>query len=425
MDPSNRDLAFLIWLGVIALAGLRWRPIREMAGVLVRVLRFLRYAIAAFAIYIGALVLLAQKQGLWDTRLLKETLVWFVLPGIPLLFRFTQAWEGRPFYVRTLVGAVSLSAIVEFYVGLGSFSLPVELLLLPLITFLAVFSTVALAKPETRQIGKIAGAVMALLGLGILASATLAVINRPQMNFAEILGPFGLSFFLTAAALPFVFVFSLAANYHDTFSGIDEEIGGDKRARRRAKAAVLASFGLRNRQLHNLTPMDVRELARTKRWAEARHLIAYQRAVVREREAKQDLAAKRLIRYAGVEGTDWEGRPLDQRESEETKHALNRLAMFHGARFENGCYRADLMELVGGLLSETFPETEITMVVHEKGRSWYAWRRTIAGWCLGIGAAGPPPQVWTYEGLEPPSGFPRAGTDWRPGGDFADGGSGE
>jgi hypothetical protein len=95
--------------------------------------------------------------------------------------------------------------------------------------------------------------------------------------------------------------------------------------------------------------------------------------------------------------------------------------MFHGAQHSNGRYRDDLMTMVGGLLSKTFPEAEIVMTVGPKRRSWFAWRRTVGGWCLGIGAASAPPDVWTYDGPDPPDGPPQVGTDWKRG-DF-DGGS--
>ena len=71
---------------------------------------------------------------------------------------------------------------------------------------------------------------------------------------------------------------------------------------------------------------------------------------------------------------------------------------------------------MGGLLSKTFPEGEIVMTVGPKGRSWFAWRRTISGWVFGIGAASARPDKWTWEGpegAEPPAG-PRYGLDlWR------------
>jgi hypothetical protein len=46
------------------------------------------------------------------------------------------------------------------------------------------------------------------------------------------------------------------------------------------------------------------------------------------------------------------------------------------------------------------------------GGSWHAWRRTPSGWVFAIGAAGPPPDQWEYDGAEPPSGFPGESPDW-------------
>jgi hypothetical protein len=126
-----------------------------------------------------------------------------------------------------------------------------------------------------------------------------------------------------------------------------------------------------------------------------------------------------LVRYAGVAGTDWEGRPLDKREFQETKEALDHLAAFHQGQFKNGRYRADLMSVVSGIVTKAFPETQITMAVAPKGKAWYAWRRTPAGWHLGIGASAAPPDRWTYEGDEPPSSYPGAGSGWKHG-DFDD-----
>jgi hypothetical protein len=65
------------------------------------------------------------------------------------------------------------------------------------------------------------------------------------------------------------------------------------------------------------------------------------------------------------------------------------LHTFHAAQHKNGRYRQDLMAAVGGLISKTFPESEMLMAVGAKGCSWFAWRRTISGW---VSASAPPPR---------------------------------
>lgn len=74
-------------------------------------------------------------------------------------------------------------------------------------------------------------------------------------------------------------------------------------------------------------------------------------------------------------------------------------------------YRADLVELL-----QPFPglpdDHGIEIEVANDGQSWWAWRRTITGWCFAVGAAQPPPDEWLYDGLDPPTGFPGEDPAW-------------
>jgi len=419
MILSNRDFAFLIWLAVVAVAVLSRRGGREaMASVLGALRGKVAFLILIFVAYIAAVVLLAQRLGIWSTGLLKDTIVWFLVPGMALLFGFTRAYEGRRYYRRTLVGVLGLTTAVEFYVNLAAFPLLIELLLLPALVFLGLLSAVAGLKPESRSAKRFVDGLLAIAGLAVLIGTGAYLVDHwASLDKVELALSFALPIWLTIGSLPFIFLFSLYANYENAFVRIDLAAKEDKHARRRAKIALVLSFHVRNRALHAFTGMAPWELSAAKSWGEARRIIAYGRAVVRVQEAKENLAAERLFRYAGVEGTDWTGQQLDQREFKETKHALEMLATFHQAQFKDGRYRGDLIDAVGDLLSsKTLPDPGIVTTVAKNGRSWFAWRRAVTGWCLGIGAAEPPPDQWVYDGHEPPTGFPHDGDGWKRGG---------
>ena len=51
-------------------------------------------------------------------------------------------------------------------------------------------------------------------------------------------------------------------------------------------------------------------------------------------------------------------------------------------------------------------ESGIALRVSKDGQAWYAWRRTVTGWCFAIEAIGQTPNQWEYDGPEPPQGFP-------------------
>jgi hypothetical protein len=414
VELTNRDVAFLIWLTaaaafVLARSGGR----KAIAGILGALRGKVALVLVTFATYIVGLVAVAYLLGFWKTALLKDTVAWLLVPGMVLLFGFKKAYEGRGYYGRTLIQVIGLTAIVGFYVNLAAFPLWAELALLPAVVFLGALSAVAGLKPEAQVAKRFVDGLAAIIGFVILIGTAVYVVREwDVLDKVKLALSFALPIWLTAATLPFIFGFSLFANYEMAFSRIDFFSKDNPQGRRRAKLALLASYQFRNRELHRFAGLGPQELARSTSWGEARRIIAFYRAKARLEEAEKDLKAKRLARYAGVEGTDWEGRPLDQREFDETRAALDMLHTFHAAQHKNGRYRKDLMAAVGGLLSKTFPETEIVVTIGPKERSWFAWRRTISGWVLGIGAAAAPPDKWTWEGPEPPNSPPGPRTDW-------------
>lgn len=417
MTLSNRDIASLVWLAVLAVLALSRRGGREAIGGILRTLwpTFI-VPIAIYWAYLAAVMAFAWNAGFWNPDLTKDAVVWALVPGLALFFSFVSASEQRGFYPRTLGRVLGLTAIAEFYVNLAAFPLVIELLLVPIVSVLAIMSAFAALKPEFAIVKRVTDPLLLVIGLTVLGTTAVYVAGSwDSLDKRELALQFGLPVWLTLASLPFVFVFSLIANYQGHFLRIGAHTRDDAKARRRAKLALLTGYGLHNHELAAFAGMAYTDLASAKTWREARKVVAYRRAEARLAQATKDLAAARLVRYVGVAGTDWDGRPYDEREFEETKTALEFLASVHRARYENGRYRRDLMKIVKGIVSRTLPDEEFVMTIAKDRRSWFAWRRTIGGWYLGIGAVGAPTEDWVYLGEHAPQGFPSAGTGWHEG----------
>ena len=126
-------------------------------------------------------------------------------------------------------------------------------------------------------------------------------------------------------------------------------------------------------------------------------------------------AEARLARYAGVDGADPEGRRLDQREFAETKRVLRWIstAQMGWYRSLGGRYRPDLLEVLGDFTLQGLPvEHGVELKVSTDSQAWYAWRRSVSGWTIAIGAAKAPPDEWLYDGAKPPVGFPGTDPSW-------------
>jgi hypothetical protein len=369
--------------------------------------------IAVYTLYLAAVAAAAASLGLWDAGLIKDTVAWYLLVGLGLLFGLSRSSEER-YFRHAVARALGLTACVALFVGLRPFPLPVELVIVPLAMILPFMSLVAGRDEKLARAKRLSDRATALLGLIVLAGAAVGLVaSLGEIEPWGIALQFALPGWLTLAALPFVFALDLCDAYASAFSVLDQHVGGHPSARRRGHLVLATAFWLRRRELRALhRGMGLMELAEARSWREARLIVALRRAEVRAGWASKELERTRLARFAGVAGTDWDGRPLDEREFTETKNALDYIAAVHRIQFARGRYRRDLMSLVGGLLPQPVKAGEVTMRLGRRGRSWGAWRRTPAGWWLGIGAASAPPDEWTYLGRTDPSGPPGDAPGW-------------
>lgn len=73
---SDRELASLAWVGMVAVGALVWTPLRpllRLVGVLLRPVFLI--PVGFFAAYVAAVVALASRTSAWNVDLIKDTVV--------------------------------------------------------------------------------------------------------------------------------------------------------------------------------------------------------------------------------------------------------------------------------------------------------------------------------------------------------------
>ena len=237
---------------------------------------------------------------------------------------------------------------------------------------------------------------------------------RPPVRNPDVFPP--LARLAHASVLPFLYELSLLVAYESAFSRIAWSLrtqGGDPWRVKLALALVLRG---RPRYAANFVGGWIEEAAAAGSFRGARRVVKAYKASLANKEKAAREARDRLDEYAGVRGTDRQGLQLDRREFVETKKALLSLATAQMGWYRNpgNRYRADLLDFFVPVLTrpELPEEHGIVMRVARDGQAWYAWRRTVTGWCFAIGASSPPPDQWEFDGPEPPEGFPGQDPAW-------------
>lgn len=420
---NNRELASLLWFGGIG-AWLLGRHSRSTIEAVTKLLGAFRPVLPHFFLYgiwIGVVVGVGGRLGLWDLALLKSTVLWTVLSGLGLLAGTTNALRQLGWFRRAVISTLGATAVVEFVVNLRSFPLAVEIVFQPVVFFALVLPVVA-RDPEHQPVRTLAGWTSALIGFAAMGWTIVGVLQQwSDLDLGEFLGEAALPVWLTVGALGFLYPFTLYMAYEQVLKRMRWRAGSESIWRQRV--AVVAYGGPRLSVVRDLQGGNDYDVVHAAGFVAALRAIRTVRVKRREERAAERAAAQRLIDNAGLNGWGEDGRRLDEREFEETRKALQWLSTCHMGHYRNdGRYRADLLPIVEShFVRDGLPEEHgIEMVVAHDGQSWYAYRRTISGWYFAIGASGPPPDQWCYDGPEPPAGFPDDGSWSRFGaGEFA------
>jgi hypothetical protein len=416
---TNRELAALVVLALL-IAFVLTRPGRDNA------LRSIHGVLASFAApaillplllyagWISAAAFFGAQFGLWDSSLLKATILWLLLSGFALVMRLNDAIEKPGFFRRAVIKTLAVAAAIEFLSTLKSFPLWVELPTQALAVAFAGVAVVAARQPEHAAVRKLANGYLIILGLSALVwSMAHLAAERSDLDLGSILREFLLPVWLTPVALVFVYGFAVLAAYQGFFRRM--RVWNKDGPLIRQKLAVVARSNGRLGRLRLLTGLGIQRIARTNTFRESWSEFGSLEDEHRQRIAKEAAAKQRLIDNAGLVGTDDSGHQLDQREFEETRKALRFLATCHMGHYRNGDqrYRADLLPIVESHFErDGLPENRgVEMHISRDGQSWYATRQVVTGWCFAIGAAGPPPDEWLYDSGTPPPGFP-AEPEW-------------
>lgn len=419
---DNRQIAFLAWVAVTILAALAYMASESTR----RKVLFAPFRIASSpkilvplvgsAVYTTGLAWAGHRLGLWVGALSFDTALWFFGTAVALMFSLADTSRDEHFFRRTAVRALKVTMFVEIFANFHVFNLPVELSLVPVVSFIAVLSVVAGMEEETLGVKRACDVALAAVGLILLGFTTAYLIREWSIIDETLLWQsLALPVWLTLTYLPFVYILSLYSGYEMAFLRFGILAKGRKGRARRGKLALMCGLHFRYSLVNRFGGIWLDRVLNADTLREALRVVRDYRHCRSEEVEDAKEKQRRLGRFAGIDGVGEDGRRLDQREFDATRQSLLMLATAQMGWFRQlGRYRSDLLEMFApNLLSKGLPEDHgIRLLVSPDGNAWYAWRRTISGWCFAVGACASPPDQWMFDGPDPPGSFPGEDPVW-------------
>lgn len=417
--PNNRQWAALIWLAAIVFLALTREDGRGTVKNLLAAAWHVKIVIPVllYAAWVAGLIRLAVFVDAWSQSRATDTVFWFATSGLVLFGRFDKVRTQPHFVRRSARATFEWSIAVDFLLGLFIFGLVTELVLLPLLVLLTGVAFVAQRQAATRSTQLLVETVLGLIGLALLGNVVVQLAEGwGSVDVADVVQQLALPVWLTLGVLPFIFLLGLYSSYELAAVQMRLRDKTALRQRIRFRLVLLWCFRARASELGAFRGYWQRRLLDARSFTAGREIVREFQACRRKEELEARRERDDLVRFAGDPGTDSRGKLLDRREFEATIAALQWIATCQMGWHSNdtwGRYRPDLLDFVLEGNSHGLPDPHgVEMRVADAGDRWFAWRRTVTGRVFAIGAAGPPPDQWRFDGDQPPSGYPDEDPVW-------------
>ncbi|MDD9728471.1 hypothetical protein PVW46_00970 [Mameliella sp. AT18] len=197
----------------------------------------------SFAGWIGFLAWSESGTGLWTSSQIAPTAVWYFVGGLPLLLRAFEAKEGTQHFRGYATAVLSGTTLIEFIYVAKTFSLPTELILTPIVTFIALLAVVSERDLEHATVNKLLTWVLAIAALTILWHSVSQIWAEPETFFTiETARCFILPIYLTIFFIPFIYALHFFSHIEGALIHIDRKNFQSDELKPNAKKCFILTF---------------------------------------------------------------------------------------------------------------------------------------------------------------------------------------
>lgn len=242
---NNREIAIGFWSAVAIIVLLFIKSMRQSLKTIIGIL-FCKKFIIFYVVFISFLFLvlsILKWAEVWDISLLKDTIFWVLFVEMPLFTRAIEKAKGGIFFGRLIKENIALSVLLEFFVGFWTFSLWIELILVPLTVFFSFLYAISEQEKKHRPVKKFFDGLMVIWGILLIVNAVQHLFQSPEQFInLDTLKSFLLPIVLLVLNLPVIYGLALYSTYEQIFIRLKGK--NDERVKMKLQVLLFAGVNL-------------------------------------------------------------------------------------------------------------------------------------------------------------------------------------
>ena len=253
---STRELATAFWIGVILIAvGVTIVTNKKIRQGFIGVLkcffnRKLRKLWEIYFLYIGIITLMFSRLPIWKNTYLKDIILWTLFSGLTICMNAVAGEADEKYISRVLKDNIRFTVVTEFLLSTFTFSLWVELIIIPIMTAITLLDTVAAQKSEAVAVHKLLQSMIAFIGLCLVfQTVKVGIREYRELNMVDTLVSFFIPMVYLLFVTPLEYVFELYSKYEMLFIRMYFTEPRDKKVKRKRHLKVIKACGLSVRKI--------------------------------------------------------------------------------------------------------------------------------------------------------------------------------
>lgn len=249
---STREWATIIWILILLVYVLINKKTRYSALDVIKIL-FGKNLIKIWIItslYVILITLLFSKTSIWDNCYIKDIIIWYITSGVIFCFNAASRESDEQYIWKVLKDNLKFTIVIEFFYSTFTFKLWVELLIIPIITFLAMVDAVAERKEEYKIVHKFMQTIFVIISIWFFYETfKLGLREYKELNVLNTFISFMIPIVYLILIIPLEYLIELYSKYEVLFIRIFFKNNKDKKATRKRKILIIKNCGL---SVHNV-----------------------------------------------------------------------------------------------------------------------------------------------------------------------------
>lgn len=213
---TNREIATIIWITLFIIIFSFKKQIRTSILDVIKSILEMQIILYFFSYlcYLSLIVYSFYYLELWDITYLKENIIWFIFSGLPIgLIVATNKME-HGFWKNLILKNLKSIVLIEFIIGSFTFTLIVELLIIPITTLIVLMNTVS----KDKYVEKFTNIFLTLFGFFMLTySLYRSITEIHSIGNVSSLKSFLFPVVYSIISIPYFYIFKLIVEYEQLF----------------------------------------------------------------------------------------------------------------------------------------------------------------------------------------------------------------